>query len=305
MDIRDEKYQSHKTSRQWALQGYLPKPGTEGIRLWANAFHQKNYLYYAPEEVRKAGADEISSYFSDERERRNRLAKERRRKQKEESLRMREQNEKAQQEQMILDAVTPYQDTITELHVIIASLTEQLRRDSDQENCYVIDTETTGLDPTEDELLQCTILDTSGNIVYNSYFKPHATSWPEAEAVNHISPQMVADAPAISDEIDTISAILSSAKTIIGYNPYFDLDFFRYNGIIVARNTEVIDVMERFAPIYGEWDEVHESYYWKSLQTCANYYGYDWNGDTDQAHDSLADCRATLFCYQKMNEKEK
>jgi DNA polymerase-3 subunit epsilon len=43
----------------------------------------------------------------------------------------------------------------------------------------------------------------------------------------------------------------------------------------------------------------------KSLQTCANYYGYDWNGDTDQVHDSLADCRATLFCYQKMNEKEK
>lgn len=45
------------------------------------------------------------------------------------------------------------------------------------------------------------------------------------------------------------------------------------------------------------------SEYAKDLLTkCAEYYGYDWG--TDIAHDSLADCRATLYCYKKMKEQK-
>lgn len=36
------------------------------------------------------------------------------------------------------------------------------------------------------------------------------------------------------------------------------------------------------------------------LTTCANYYGYDWG--EDNAHNSLSDCRATLFCYQQIQK---
>lgn len=42
----------------------------------------------------------------------------------------------------------------------------------------VIDTETTGLNAKTDELLQVSIIDTDGNVLFDSYFKPtrHAHS---------------------------------------------------------------------------------------------------------------------------------
>lgn len=58
----------------------------------------------------------------------------------------------------------------------------------------VIDTETTGLDPNEDEILQLSVINVNdGSTIYNQYFKPEkATSWEQAQAVNGISPEMVA-----------------------------------------------------------------------------------------------------------------
>lgn len=44
--------------------------------------------------------------------------------------------------------------------------------------------------------------------------------------------------------------------------------------------------------------EKYGDYKYQKLSTCAEYYGYDWGNDT--AHDSLADCKATLFCYNAM-----
>ena len=304
MEVRSGKYQDYQTIRQWAKQGCLPKAGEQGIELWANAHHQSSYTYFSPRQVEPASAEQLHALLQEERERRNRKARYKRQQKKEQALLEQKRHERIQMEQAIQASVAPYQSRIVELCHIIATLTEQLRPETASGPSYVIDTETTGLDPFEDELLQCTILDMEGNVVYSSYFKPHAASWPEAEAVNHITPQMVQDASSISEEIITISAILSGASTIIGYNPGFDLGFLQHNGIIVSKNAEIIDVMELFAPVFGEWDDRHDNYRWKSLACCASYYGYDWGGDQEQAHDSLADCRATLYCYNKLIEGE-
>lgn len=60
----------------------------------------------------------------------------------------------------------------------------------------VIDTETTGLNAGVDELLQVSIIDDEGKTLFNSYIKPSKTkSWDSAMAVNHITPEMVANAP--------------------------------------------------------------------------------------------------------------
>ena len=71
----------------------------------------------------------------------------------------------------------------------------------------IIDTETTGFHPYDgDELLQVSIIDTDGNVLFDEYFKPqHRTEWKEAEQVNGISPEMVADRPAISEKISEIN----------------------------------------------------------------------------------------------------
>ena len=61
-----------------------------------------------------------------------------------------------------------------------------------KEDILVLDTETTGFGPSA-EILQLSIVNGLGEIVMNEYFRPaRTTCWPGAEAVNHISPAMVA-----------------------------------------------------------------------------------------------------------------
>ena len=170
----------------------------------------------------------------------------------------------------------------------------------------ILDTETTGLSEIDDELLQVSIIDNAGAVLYNSYIKPLIhRAWKEAEAVNHISPKMVAYAPTIYEEMPKINAILRNAKTIIGYNTDFDLNFLYFSGGISVKDKEIVDVMELFAPIYGEWNDYYGSFKRKNLGVAAKYFGYDWNSRPEGAHNSLADCYATLFVYDKIIHPEK
>ena len=117
-------------------------------------------------------------------------------------------------------------------------------------------------------------------------------------AVNHITPEMVANAPNIIEVKQEINKIINSANVIVGYNILFDLEFLAAFGIENSKAT-VIDVMQDSGDIYGEWSDKYGCNKWQKLTKCAEYYGYDWG--TDIAHDSLADCRATLYCYNKIN----
>lgn len=174
-----------------------------------------------------------------------------------------------------------------------------------EKRIIVIDAETTGLFPYWDEILQLSIIDGDGNTLYNSYLKPRKRKkWPDAQKVNSITPQMVADKPHISDRKihKQIQSILDSADIIIGYNVDFDISFLLSAGFDVAKDQ--VDVMLEFAEVYGEWSDYFQDYKWQKLTTCARYYRYNWDAYGDTAHDSLADCRATLYCYRKMHENE-
>ena len=164
----------------------------------------------------------------------------------------------------------------------------------------IIDTETTGLDCTVDEILQLSIIDDSKNVLYDGYFKPNSTSWESAQEINHISPEMVKDAPPLIEKIDMLNEIIGSTDKIVGYNTIFDLGFLKQGGIHVPENAIIIDVMRLFASIYGEYSDYFGGYKWQKLTTCATYYGYDWSSHEKNAHNSLADCFATLYCYNKM-----
>lgn len=168
------------------------------------------------------------------------------------------------------------------------------------ENKYIVlDTETTGLNAAEDELLQVSIIDNEGTVLFDSYIRPtQHTEWAEAERVNHITPEMVADAPTIAEVMPEINDILKRYDKIVGYNVRFDADFLKHNGAEFS-NAEYADAMKMFAPIYGEWNDQRGSYKWQKLTTAAGYYGYDWSAH-EEAHNSLGDCYATLYVYKKL-----
>ena len=79
----------------------------------------------------------------------------------------------------------------------------------------VLNTETTGLDASKDEILQLSIIDENAEILYNQYFKPEKVhSWHEAQAVNGISPEMVKGCPPIWKERNKIQSIIDVLNTI-------------------------------------------------------------------------------------------
>lgn len=161
------------------------------------------------------------------------------------------------------------------------------------------DVETTGLSREEDEILQLSIVDGAGKTVFNEYIKPtRHESWDGAEAIHGISPSDVADKPTIEEYRDTLNDIFKDVQLLVGYNNiYFDNAFLKEAGIQISEDTKMYDVMLKFAPIYGEWNEMRQDYKWQKLAKCAEYYGFHGDG---QFHDSLEDVRATLHCFNSM-----
>lgn len=167
-------------------------------------------------------------------------------------------------------------------------------------NIICLDTETTGVDRLSDEILQLSIIDGSGVVLFDEYIKPlHHANWDEAEKVNHISPSMIKDCKPLLHYSDAIQHILEDADVIVGYNIRdFDLPFIFNAGIPykAKENSVIVDVMLSFAEVYGEYNPRFSEYKWQKLKTCAEYYSYS----EDSWHNSLDDAKATLYCFYKI-----
>ena len=119
----------------------------------------------------------------------------------------------------------------------------------------------------------------------------------EAEAVNGISPASVRQAPPLRERKAEIDELLASAQALVGYNLCsFDLPFMEASGIC-SPDTAVCDVMLDYAFVNHEWDDGHGDWKWQKLTACAANYNYPY-----QAHNSLEDAKATLYCARKVAE---
>lgn len=86
-----------------------------------------------------------------------------------------------------------------------------------------LDVETTGLWANNgDEILEIAIVQSDGQVLLDTFVRPALkASWPQAMAVNHITPIMVKDAPALLDIAGQISRILKGRK-VYAWNAVFD-----------------------------------------------------------------------------------
>lgn len=306
-----------RTERTWAIRGYVINEGVTGEEMWTNGMRKVKSIYFMPNQVHQATDSELEAYWKPIKAAKSARAKELRKMKREKIERdiapMTNflNAHQGSDEELIKAICTASRFAVREyrrlkgtvpLYSLFRVELPAFEVTPIKSASITLDTETTGLSPDDGaEILQLSIINQDSEVLFNEYFKPlFASSWERAMAVNHITPEMVADKPYIYDKLPEIIAILQGTDCVIGYNTHFDLSMLAAVGVKRPKETPVVDVMEDFAPIYGEYNERYGSYKWQKLTVCADYYGYDWGNDT--AHDSLADCRATLYCYQKMQE---
>lgn len=189
---------------------------------------------------------------------------------------------------------------IPKSQVVTCSCVEQ-GKGVTMEKTICFDTETTGLQTATDEILSLSIIDDSGNVLFDSLIKPYFhDKWDDAQKIHGITPEDVKDAPYPHEIAKKVREILESADIIITYNGQFDIRFLeRWNINIDLERVTHIDVMDYFSKIYREWNEIYKAYKWQKLAVCAEYYGYEF-----KAHNSLEDAKATLYCWQQMKKTD-
>ena len=139
------------------------------------------------------------------------------------------------------------------MHISTPMTAERLKRvkEIDPSKIAVLDTETTGLDPKNDEVLSLSIVDGAGEMLFDSLIRPSRRKWwPKAQEIHGISPADVADAPTLVEVSDEVRGILRGADLVVGYNVEFDLGMLEAGGLDLYFPT--FCVMKEFAPVERE-----------------------------------------------------
>lgn len=171
---------------------------------------------------------------------------------------------------------------------------EQLRG-TNPANIRCIDTETTGLEPGKDEILQVSVVNGNGDVLFDSLVKPtHRKRWPKAAEVNGITPDMVKGKPNIEDVADDIERAMDGAELLVGYNLEFDTSMLDACGVSLGSH-DTFDVMKEYASVHGKWNDYYNDYSFVKLTTAAHHYGIKLN-----PHDSSEDAVATVRVFEKL-----
>lgn len=167
------------------------------------------------------------------------------------------------------------------------------------DNFVSIDTETTGLRPSVDEIIEISaikFINFEPTECLTTLIKPKKTIPNEIENINHISNEMVKNSPKIESVIQSFSDFIEDFN-IVGYNLDFDISFLYKNGVDFFSNSRYFyDVL----PICKKYLKNLNLLNYK-LDTICNYLGIRKNN----AHRATADALATGFIFRDIGHSIK
>lgn len=165
-----------------------------------------------------------------------------------------------------------------------------------------IKVETTGTNISTAEILRVCIVNDYGKTLFDEYVRPvHTSEWSIAARFNGITPEMVANARTFEELREDIQNIFDNTKMVIGYNSGFEMRFLRENGIKYTGSVQ--SVMEKFAPIYGDWNVKQGKFRFARFENCVNYYNA--NPKNQPLTDGLVKARATMECWKYLKNELK
>lgn len=153
-----------------------------------------------------------------------------------------------------------------------------------------LDTETTGLSPGSDELVEIALIDEHGTALIDTLVRPvRVTRWDDAARIHGITPAMVRDAMSLEELTPALLHHMTGAELVV-YNAGFDLPFLPPD--VRAAPARVHCAMLRFAEYYGDWNDYRQSYRWQRLTTAAAHVGHVWSGAAHRAAADATACRS-------------
>ncbi|WP_411753639.1 3'-5' exonuclease [Serratia sp. (in: enterobacteria)] len=169
------------------------------------------------------------------------------------------------------------------------------------QDCLILDTETTGLGD-DAEIVEITIIDTTGKPLINTLVKPSKAIPAEATAIHGITDAMVMNAPLWTEVCHKVGALMSG-RTVVMYNASYDARLLDQTdliwGVIPDLKNGLADfqcAMRAYAEFYGQCSE-RGGYKWQKLTAAAEQQGIKIQGT---AHRALSDCLTTLGVIKAM-----
>lgn len=141
----------------------------------------------------------------------------------------------------------------------------------------VFDTETTGLSGSRDRIVELSAIrfvDGVPTEIFETFINPEREISPEASAINHITNDMVADAPTISEVLPSFEAFVGKSP-LVAHNLEFDIKFLFYSGSTITDTPrKYYDTLEQSKKILkkikdydSDWDVINYK-----LGTVAKYF---------------------------------
>lgn len=153
------------------------------------------------------------------------------------------------------------------------------------------------------EMLELSVINHSDlSTAYHSYFKPPtARTWPNSEAVHHITPKMVRNSPTVKKERAAIQRVIDSADGIVGFAVDNDIRYLQGSDIKIPEETKIIDVRDWFWYYKGKYLDIEFGSV-PRLAKCAELLGFEFSEESD-AHSAANDTLMTIKLFNALLEE--
>ena len=150
------------------------------------------------------------------------------------------------------------------------------------------------------EMLELSVIRPSDlSTACHSYFRPaRARTWPISEAIHHITPAMVKDAPTVVHQRKKIQNVIDAADGIVGFAVDNDIRYLQASNINVSEDKKIIDVRDWFWYYRGR-DLGIEFGNVPRLAKCAEYLGFEFSEESE-AHSAANDTLMTLRLFDAL-----